>query len=223
MEKLRTLIVDDEVGMRLSIKRALDKYILKLPDVEDDIGFDVDVAETGEEAVQKIEKNKPDILLLDYKLPGMSGLDILEQVTSQESEMVTLMITAYASIETAVTAVKRGAFDFLAKPFTPDDLRKTVSKAAQNLILARQVRKLAQEKHQVRFQFISVLGHELKSPLNSIEGYLDIMQKKTLGDSLPAYDNMIDRCFVRIEGMRKMIYDLLDLTRIESGQKKTRT
>ncbi|MBN1154786.1 response regulator [candidate division KSB1 bacterium] len=220
MIKLNTLVVDDELGMRLSVKRALSKFVMQLPDVDDEIGFDVDVAETGEEALDKIKSNRPDILLLDYKLPGISGLDILEKVTSQESEMLSIMITAYASIETAVTAVKQGAFDFLAKPFTPDELKNTVSKAARRLILARQVKKLAQERRQVRFQFISVLGHELKSPLNSIDGYLDIMKQKKLGGDIASYEPMIDRCTVRIEGMRKLIMDLLDLTRIESGQKK---
>jgi len=220
MQKLQTLVVDDEIGMRLSIQRALNKHRLTLPDIDEEIGFEVDLAETGEEALSKIEANRPDILLLDYKLPGISGLDVLEKVISKESEMVTIMITAYASIETAVTAVKSGAFDFIAKPFTPAELKKTVNKAAQNVILARQLRKLAQEKHQVRFQFISVLAHELKSPLNSIDGYLDILQKQTLGADLHAYQTMIDRCTVRIEGMRKLIYDLLDLTRLESGQKQ---
>ena len=220
MQTLRTLVVDDEIGMRLSIQRALIKHRLNLPDVDEDIGFEVDLAETGEEALLKIEANRPDILLLDYKLPGISGLDVLEKVTSKTSEMVTIMITAYASIETAVTAVKSGAFDFIAKPFTPAELKKTVNKAAQSVILARQLRKLAQEKRQVRFQFISVLAHELKSPLNSIDGYLDILQKKTLGTDLTAYQSMVDRCMVRIEGMRKLIYDLLDLTRLESGQKQ---
>lgn len=220
MEVLKTLVVDDEPGMRMSIKRALTKYTANLPDIDEPVGFEVDVAETGEEALEKMNAGKPDVLLLDYKLPGISGLELLEKVSSHDSEMVTIMITAYASIETAVTAVKRGAFDFLSKPFTPDELCKTVSKAAHKLILARRVRKLEQEKHQVRFQFISVLGHELKSPLNSVEGYMDIMKKKTLGADLSAYEKMVDRCLIRIDGMRKLIYDLLDLTRIESGQKK---
>ncbi|MDD5765065.1 MAG: response regulator [Candidatus Marinimicrobia bacterium] len=220
MQYLRTLIVDDEPGMRLGIQKALSKYIMRLPDVNEEIGFVIDLAETGEEAIEKINANRPDILLLDYKLPSMSGLEVLEQVTSKDSEMVTIMITAYASLETAVTAIKRGAFDFLAKPFEPAELKKTIAKAAQNLILARHIRKLEQEKRQVRFQFISVLGHELKSPLNAVEGYLNIMNERVSGNDLSAYQQMISRSLLRINGMRKMIADLLDLTRIESGQKK---
>ncbi len=222
MEIIRTLVVDDELGMRLSVQRALSKYKITLPDIDDEIGFQVDLAADGEEALMKINQLHPDLLLLDYKLPGMSGLDILDQITASESEMVTIMITAYASIETAVTAVKRGAFDFLAKPFTPEELKNTVAKATRRLILARQVKKLALEKHKVRFQFVSILGHELKAPLNSVEGYLDIMKKRLRGEDISAYETMIERCLVRIQGMGKLIHDLLDLTQIESGE-KTRT
>jgi len=220
MLTLRALVVDDELGMRLGIQKALSRYKMQLAEVPDEIGFEVEMAESAEEAITKINADRPDLLLLDYKLPSMSGLDLLEQINVQESEMVTIMITAYATLETAVTAIKKGAFDFLAKPFEPNELKKAVKKAAQNLILARQVRKLEQEKHQVRFQFISVLGHELKSPLNAIEGYLNIMRERVAGNELKSYDDMVDRSIVRIQGMKKMIADLLDLTRIESGQKK---
>ncbi len=86
------------------------------------------------------------------------------------------MITAYATFETAVQATKLGAYDFLPKPFSPDELRYAVRKATDQLILSREARRLAEEKRQVRFNFISVLAHELKAPLNAIEGYLKILQ-----------------------------------------------
>jgi two-component system, sensor histidine kinase and response regulator len=132
--------------------------------------------------------------------------------------MLTIMITAYASIETAVSATKRGAYDFLAKPFTPDELKSTIRKAAARLILAKQARKLAEEKQRVRFEFIRVLAHELKSPLNAVTGYLELIKKQTLGDRVADYDEMIGRSLHRIDGMNKLIHDLLDLTRIESGK-----
>lgn len=220
MEIIRTLVVDDERGMRMSIQRALKKYVLALPDIDEEVGFEIDVAGTGEEAIEKIERDKPDLLLLDYKLPGISGLEILQKISPKEKEMLTIMITAYASIETAVVAVKSGAFDFLAKPFNPEELKTTIAKAARRLVLARHVKKLSQERHKVRFQFVSVLGHELKAPLNSVDGYLEIMKKRLKGNDISAYEPMLDRCFIRIQGMHKIIHDLLDLTQIESGEKK---
>ncbi len=220
MQIIRTLVVDDELGMCLVIQKALQRFTLELPEVAEPIGFAVTIADSAEAALEKIGAERPDLLLLDYKLPAQSGLDLLEQIRYPESEMVVIMMTAYASFETAVTAIKKGAFDFLAKPFEPEELRKTVKKAVQNLILARQIRKLEQEKHQVRFQFISILAHELKSPINAVEGYLNIMHDRVLGSDLEAYQEMVDRSLTRINGMKKMISDLLDLTRLESGQKK---
>jgi signal transduction histidine kinase len=219
METLRILVTDDEPGLRMAAERALRDFTIRLPSVDVDVNFRIDTAETGEDALEKITNSPPDILLLDYKLPGLSGLDILENINGKYPEMLAIMVTAYATVDTAVKATKRGAYDFLAKPFTPVELRNTIRKAANRIALAKQARQLAEEKRQVRFQFIRVLGHELKAPLNAIEGYLQIMAGKTMGPEVAAYEQSLERSLVRIAGMRKLIGDLLDMTRIESGQK----
>jgi len=220
MHTLKALIVDDEKGMRLGMQKTLDKFKFSLDEVEEEINFETKTAATGEAAVGKVGEWQPDVMLLDYKLPEMSGLEVLEEVTTEESEMVTVMVTAYASIDTAISAIKQGAFDFLAKPFEPADLRNTVKKATKNLILAREVRKLEEEKKRVRFEFLSVLAHELKAPINAIQGYLNIISDKVMGADIDNYEQMVERSQIRIDGMKKMISDLLDLTRIESGEKK---
>lgn len=220
MNTLRILIADDEAGMRHSIVRALRSHTVRLPDVDGEVGFDVAAVGSGEEAVQAIDERAPDLLLLDYKLGDMTGIEILEMLNRRNAEILTVMITAFATIETAVRATKCGAFDFLAKPFTPDELRETVRKAAKHILVQRRARQLAAEKHRVRFEFISVLAHELKSPLAAVETLFSILQNQTAGDNLNAYSDLINRCMARIEGMRKLIVDLLDLTRIESGEKR---
>jgi signal transduction histidine kinase len=220
MEQLRVLIVDDETGMRAAVARALDGFTVSIPEVDSDVRFQVEQAGTGEDALEKIAAAAPDLLLLDHKLPGISGLDVLAALADRPLDLLTVMITAYASLETAVIATKRGAYDFLAKPFTPEELRTTVRKTAKHLLLQRQARRLALEKRQIRFQFISILVHELKAPLAAIQGYLNIMQNRAIGNDIAAYDSAIDRSLIRLEGMRKLILDLLDLTRLESGQKQ---
>lgn len=75
------------------------------------------------------------------------------------------------------------------------------------------------EGRQIRYQFLSVLSHELKTPINAVEGYLNIMQGHEAGESIEAYDDMINRSLQRMKGMRKLIMDFLDLTQIESGKK----
>ncbi len=220
MDTLRVLVCDDEPGMRLSVARALRDFTFAVPDVNVQVRMRVDMAETGEEAVEKIDATPPHILLLDHKLPGISGLDVLDHIASKKIDMLTIMITAYASIETAVRATRQGAYDFLAKPFTPAELKNAVRKAAEHVIVTQHARKLAHEKRQVRFQFISVLAHELKAPLGAIEGYMELLRDHGAGNDPAVYRQIVERCVTRTTYMRKMILDLLDLTRIESGTKK---
>jgi signal transduction histidine kinase len=219
-ETLRILVADDEPGMRAGVARALRDFTVSLPDVNVDVCFEVEQAESGEQTLEKVAARPPHILLLDYKLPGISGLEVLDRLQAHRSEILTIMITAYASLDTAVSAIKRGAYDFLAKPFTPEELKNTIRKTAGRLILAQQARKLAQEKRQVRFQLISVLAHELKAPLAAVEGYLRIIRDRSAGADEAAYRRMLERSLIRTEGMRKLIGDLLDMTHIESGRKR---
>ena len=220
MEDIRVLVVDDEPGMRLGVARALRDYALRLPELNGEIRFEVAQAASGEEALELLDTHKPEIILLDHKLPGMSGLDVLQRLADRNGDALAIMITAYASLDVAINATKRGAFDFLAKPFTPEELKGALRKAAKHLLLQRQAKRLAEEKRQVRFQFISVLAHELKAPIGAIQGFLQIIRDRSAGEDQAVYEHMLDRSLIRLDGMRKLILDLLDLTRIESGQKK---
>jgi two-component system, sensor histidine kinase and response regulator len=217
---LHILVVDDEYGMRRGAERALRDITVKLPDINGEVRFEIRTAASGKELDEKMNEGPTDIIVLDHKLPDTTGLDILDRLNKSSLDLLVIMITAYASLDNAVTATRRGAYDFLAKPFTPEELRGAVRKAARHLILQRQARRLAEEKRQVRFQFISVLAHEMKAPIAAVEGYLQMIHERSIGNKLEDYDHMLDRCLIRIEGMRKLITDLLDLTSIESGQRK---
>jgi signal transduction histidine kinase len=213
---LRVAMVDDEVPLSLAVRRILAKYRVSVEAVGVDVVYATAHFGDGEHFLESLAGGAEyDLLLLDLKLPGMNGLDILTELGKQGHLLLTIMVTAYATFETAVQATKLGAYDFLPKPFTPEELRYAVRKATDQLIISREARRLAEEQRQVRFNFISVLSHELKAPLNAIEGYLKILQ----GDEPPERRQMIDRSLLRLDGMRKLIFDLLDLTRIESGQK----
>jgi len=220
MEKLKLLIVDDELGIRLGAKRVLKNFSIKLSYLDEDYGFEVDEAETGEIGIEKLRENNYDILLLDNKLPGIHGTEVLELIKKEDIEVMTIMITAFASLETAVIATRNGAYDFVTKPFSPEELRSSIEKGAKSLILTKMTKKFSDEKKKVRFEFIRTLSHELKSPIAAVEGYLNIITNRLKGDALAEYDTMIDRSVIRIHEMRKLVNDMLDLTSIESGQKK---
>ena len=219
MEKLNVLVVDDEPGIRSGIERILRNYSVGFPFMDEDFSFEILEAETGEIALDMIKTNLPDIILLDNKLPGIQGIEVLEEINKQKLDTAVMMITSYASLDIAVKSTNFGAYNFVPKPFTPQELKSSIDSITKHLFLKRMTQKMKQEGKQIRFQFLSVLSHELKSPLNAIEGYLRIMEEKQVGNNLEDYQSMIDRSLIRIKGMRNLIVDLLDLTKLESGKK----
>jgi len=220
MATLKLLIVDDEPFIRAGINRILRNFKVDYPFMNESFSFELTDAATGEDAIDLIKADKPDIILLDNKLPGIQGIEVLEFVKKQNLEIVVVMITSYASLDLAVKATKNGAHDFIPKPFTPQELKSAIENITKHVFLKQMTKEMSEEGRQVRFQFLSVVSHELKSPINAIEGYLKMIQEKQLGESLEDYDQVIDRTLERIKGMRNLILDLLDMTRIESGEKK---
>ncbi len=217
---LQVLIADDEAGMRQGIGRTLEK--VRIEDTEDDTTYTLETAlvADGTEAREYLARHPVDLLLLDHGMPRVTGMELLAELEQQDNPPLVIMITAFASLEMAVKATKQGAFDFLAKPFTPRDLKETVEKAARHLIARRTARRLADEKRRVRFEFLSILAHELKAPLGAVESYLQLLDEGITDGKPETQRHIVTRCLVRLDGMRKLIYDLLDLTRIESGQKQ---
>lgn len=218
MASLNVLIVDDEPGIRSGINRILRNYTVGYPFMEEDFSFDLCEAETGERALEILKEQKIDIILLDNKLPGMDGIEVLEYINKNQMDVCVMMITSYASLDLAVKATNNGAFNFVPKPFTPDELRGSIDNITKHLFLKRMTKQMNEAGKQVRFQFLSVLSHELKSPINAVEGYLNIMKDKQVGDNIEDYESMIERSIERIKGMRGLIMDLLDLTKLESGK-----
>lgn len=219
MSTLKVLIVDDEPGIRSGIKRTLTNFQVDFPFLEEKCDFELIEVETGEEALEHINSEPIDIVLLDNKLPGIDGIEVLEYIRRKEYDCNVMMITSYASLDLAVKATHNGAYSFVPKPFTPQELKTSMENITKNLYLRRMTKKLNTEGKQIRFQFLSVLSHELKSPLNAIEGYLRIMEQKQLGNNIDDYEVMISRSLERIKGMRALIMDMLDLTKLESGEK----
>ncbi len=219
METLNVLVVDDEPGMRMGIARALERFVVSLPEIEAEIGFATQAAEDGAATRRLLAQHPVDLLLLDHKLPDTTGLDLLKELDPAHRDgMLTIMITAHASLDTAVCAIKQGAYDFLAKPFTPAELRETVTKGARAIIMARKARELARERNRIRFEFIRVLAHELQSPLGAVQGYLELLRDDGGARDPASARDMVERSLIRTEQMKKLIVDLLDITRIESGQ-----
>jgi len=220
MSTLKILVVDDEPGIRSGISRILRNFRVDYPFMDEAFEFEVIEAPTGEAGIEIIESNQPDILLLDNKLPGIQGIEVLEYIKKKQKSIIVVMITSYASLELAVKATSDGAYDFIPKPFTPQELKSSIENITKRVFLKKMTNTLQDTGKQIRFTFLSVLSHELKAPLNAIEGYLKMIKDRQNGTKLEDYDVMIDRSLDRIKGMRHLILDLLDLTRVESGKAK---
>ncbi|MFP4065173.1 MAG: ATP-binding protein [Bacteroidales bacterium] len=219
MSKLKLMIVDDEEGIRSGARRVLSNFSVGYPFMDEDFTFEIYEAETGEKAIEMIDSMHIAIILLDNKLPGIDGIEVLEYIKKKEYDIAVMMITAYASFDLAIKATNYGAYNFVPKPFKPQELKTSVENITKNLYLKRMTRTMKDAGEKQRFQFLSVLSHELKSPINAIEGYLKLMQDKQAGEEIDNYREMIDRSLERIKGMRSLISDLPDLTRMESGEK----
>lgn len=220
MDNLKILVVDDEPGIRSGVVRILKNHRVSYPFMDEDYEFTLLEAATGEEAIRIITDTVPDIVLLDNKLPGIQGIDVLEYIKEKGYDIVVAMITSYASLEVAVKATKYGATDFIPKPFTPQELKSSIDNITKQLYLRRITRQLQTEGKKIRYQFLSVLSHELKAPLNAIEGYLKMMQERQAGNDIAAYDQMINRSLGRIQSMRNLIMGLLDFTRVRLEKRK---
>ena len=220
MSTLKILVVDDEPGIRSGVSRILRNFRVDYPFMDEAFEFDVIEAPTGEAGIEIIESDQPDILLLDNKLPGIQGIEVLEYIKKKQKSIIVVMITSYASLELAVKATSDGAYDFIPKPFTPQELKSSIENITKRVFLKKMTNKLQDTGKQIRFTFLSVLSHELKAPLNAIEGYLKMIRERQNGTKIEDYDLMIDRSLDRIKGMRSLILDLLDLTRVESGKAK---
>ncbi len=96
MEKLKVLVVDDEPGIRSGVIRILKNYSIGFPFMEEDFSFDVSEADTGEKALEIINNEKVDIVLLDNKLPGIQGIEVLEMISKMRLDTAVMMITSYA-------------------------------------------------------------------------------------------------------------------------------
>ncbi len=146
MPSTKILIVDDELIMRESLAGWLERD-----------GHEVETANSGEEALDRIKEIRFDILLVDIKMEGMSGLDVLKQVKESDPDVEVVMITAYGSISTAIEAMKTGAYDYLLKPFDPNELGVLIEKIIQHQARARELL-FMRERYKHRMRFESMIG-----------------------------------------------------------------
>jgi len=147
VQKSRVLIIDDEAGIRSILSTLLRGN-----------GYEVQVAESGESGLELYAQFMPAVILLDLKMPGVDGLEVMKTLHGRlKADCKTIIMTAHGEVRSAVEAMKRGAFDYLEKPFDNDELLATISRAVEMVTLKRRVKQL-EDQLQEAYRFESIVG-----------------------------------------------------------------
>jgi DNA-binding NtrC family response regulator len=152
--KAKVLVIDDEQIVLKSCTRILSAE-----------GYDVQIVQTGAEGLRKLADEKFDVVLTDLKMPDMSGMEVLEKVLESYPDMIVIMITGYSTVQTAVDAMKMGAYDYVPKPFTPEELVEAVGKA------------LDKKKQAEESVYLRVKESEVRDGLHNLMGKSERMQE----------------------------------------------
>ena len=160
----RILIIDDEEVILDSCARILKNGAYKIA-----------TATNGRSGLDQIKEFNPDLVYVDLKMPGLSGIEVIEKIREIDPTIVVIVITGFATVSSAVEAMKNGAYDFLPKPFTPDEFRLITQRGLDKRGLILETNQLRKEKEMLREQFAAIVSHELKAPLGAVQQNLYVL------------------------------------------------
>jgi signal transduction histidine kinase len=215
---MRVLVVDDELGIREGCRRALTKN-----------GFEVETAENGPAGLHKLREAPFDVLLVDAMMPGMSGMEVLQQARKLYPELICIIITGYATVELAVQAMREGAHDFVAKPFSPAlllqvmnrelDRRRLKQEAQRVKALEEELSGLTRVKAEmeklaaIESRFMLAMVHILRAPVAVMQNSVQLIRKGYVSaEELPP---LLSRLEMRAGELLAILDDLLLLSRLK--------
>lgn len=163
-DQSRILIIDDEEVVLDSCTRILKSGAYKIA-----------TATNGLLGLDLVKEFQPDLIYVDLKMPGISGIEVIEKIRDSDPTIVVIVITGFATVSSAVEAMKNGAYDFLPKPFTPDEFRLITQRGLDKRRLILETIQLRREKEMLREQFAAIVSHELKAPLGAVQQNLYVL------------------------------------------------
>ena len=207
----KILIIDDEEIVLDSCTHILAKSDYK-----------VVTARNGEDGIALLEQTKPDLVFVDLKMPGISGMEVLGKIQAHDATIVPIVITGFATVSSAVEAMKKGAYDFLPKPFTPDEMRLIARRAIDKRKLVLETIALRREKEMLREQFAAIVSHEIKSPLGAVQQSLFALDSDLSDIISDEQKNKLKRLQSRISDLIKLVNTWLraisvDISSIREG------
>jgi two-component system, sensor histidine kinase and response regulator len=168
-------------------------------------GFQIETARNGALGLQIFEEIQPDLVFVDLKMPGISGFEVLDKIYTLDPTVVSVVITGFATVNSAVEAMKKGAYDFLPKPFTPDELRLIVRRGLEKRQLVLETIALRKEKELLREHFAAIVSHELKSPLGAVQQNLFVLADELADKLSEEQKEKIKRLQSRIDDLMKLV------------------
>ncbi len=177
--------------------------------------YDVATASNGTQGLQIVQEHQPDLVFVDLKMPGISGIEVLEQIKTLDPTIVMVVITGYATVSSAVEAMKQGAYDFLPKPFTPDEFRLITERSIERRRLTLEAIALRKEKEILRENYAAIVSHELKSPIGSLQQNLWVLAKELAPVLSEAQKSRLDRMITRIDDVMKLIHSWLRVMSVD--------
>ena len=222
MATSRILVVDDEQSVATTIKA-----ILQLD------GNEVTAVTSGKEALDLLREQEFDVVLTDLRLDDLDGIEILRETQKLWPDTVSIMLTGYASLESAVTALRSGAYDYLIKPSDVDELRATVGRALERRRLRQRLVELEQ-LDKLKTQFLSMASHELRTPLTAVSGFMQIARRRmgrlSAATEVPQpwreealkADETLDMANRQAKKLARLIDELLDVSRLQQGRVEMR-
>ncbi len=194
--KVHLLIIDDEDIILKSCERILRKR-------ED---LTIDTATNGREGLEKAKAKKYDIVITDLKMPVMDGMEVLKTLRKEQPDVTVIIFTGFATVDTTREALKLGAFDYIPKPFTPDELSNVVD----NAIKARQNKAEA-----AMLDLLAIVSHELKSPVSVVHTTAETLYKGYFGNLSPDQQKIIETILRNCQYLEDIIRNYLDLSKME--------
>jgi len=167
--------------------------------------YDLATAADGTRGLALLKEFRPDLVVVDLKMPGLSGFEVLERIHEADPTIVPIVITGYATVSSAVEAMKRGAYDFLPKPFTPEEFRLIVRRGAEKRSLVLETLALRRERELLREHFAAIVAHELKAPLAAIQQNLYALERELAPLATEDQRTRLGRVKVRVGDLLQLI------------------
>ena len=228
-ETASILVVEDEVGMQTTLCAILE-----------DNGYEVIGLTSGTEASEMIRSRSFNVIITDIRLPDVSGMEILELAKEINPDVAVIMMTGYASIETAVNAINEGAYAYFVKPVNPNEIKTTITNALKQQRLLLENKRLVESLQrsnkllfeaneelkratQAKSEFLANMSHELRTPLNIIIGFSELMIDKVPGEINIEQGQCLTDILTSGKHLLNLINEVLDISKIESGKMDLKT